>query len=62
MKSRRVPSLLRSRLLAGSTVASRSKWNNYLYIRLTDLLYYDGLDYKNVNKELIKVFSLWRQE
>ena len=50
MKSRRVPSLLRSRLLAGSTVASRSKWNNYLYIRLTDLLYYDGLD-KNVNKD-----------
>ena len=50
MKSRRVPSLLRSRLLAGSTVASRSKWNNYLYIRLTDLLYYDRLD-KNVNKD-----------
>ena len=44
-------SLLRSRLLAGSTVASRSKWNNYLYMRLTDLLYYDGLDYKNVNKD-----------
>ena len=50
MKSRRVPRLLRSRLLAGSTVASRSKWNNYLYIRLTDLLYYDRLD-KNVNKD-----------
>ena len=50
MKSRRVPGLLRSRLLAGSTVASRSKWNNYLYIRLTDLLYYDRLD-KNVNKD-----------
>ena len=51
MKSRRVPSLLHSRLLAGSTVAIQSKWNSYLYIRLTDLLYYDGLDYKNVNKD-----------